>query len=394
MKKILLPILGLLAINFAGANAQEYAVKQNKFKDNWFLEAKVGASMSLASDWNFDSALKDVTSPYVGLSFGKYFSPLIGARIEVGGWQLKNKFNMQGLTADPLKSNFIQTNFDLMFNLMNAFGKVKVDRTFDLYGIMGVGYMRHLGFVNGVEDYGYASDDMSGSKNYVNTKLALQGQFHVSKAVDINLEVSANFITNSFIASSRKFTGYVNAMAGVAYKFKKRGFELGEVVEPGLVASLNDEINKQRGIVADNEKEINNLKNQIKDYQDENALLNQKLKDSKTNTSNVTKNEIVITYRIGKTDVSKEQLVSIYNVAQMLKENPNATVEINAYADAKTGSAKRNKYLTEKRAETIVKILTENYGIAENRISSKAYGSDSQIYDNNDWNRVAVVIVK
>lgn len=382
-------------LTLTAASAQEYAVKQNKFKDNWFLEAKVGASMFMASDWNFDSALKDVTTPYVGLSFGKYFSPLIGARIEVGAWQLKNKFNSSAYNIEnPLKANFIQTNFDLMFNLMNAFGKVKVDRKFDLYGILGIGYMRHLGFVNGVEDYALANNEVAGSKNFVNTKLALQGQFHVSKAVDINLEVSGNFIDNSFLLSNRKFAGYVNAMAGVAYKFKKRGFELGEVVEPGLVASLNDEINKQRGVIDGNEKEINDLKNQIKDYKDENAALAQKLAESEKNQGSKLKNEVVITYRIGKTDVSKEQLVSLYNVAQMLKENPETNVDIKAYADAKTGSAKRNKYLTEKRAETIVKILTENYGIESSRITSTACGSDSQIYDNNDWNRVAVIVVE
>ncbi len=393
MKRILLALTALLTLT--AASAQEYAVKQNKFKDNWFLEAKVGASMFMASDWNFDSALKDVTTPYVGLSFGKYFSPLIGARIEVGAWQLKNKFNSSAYNIEnPLKANFIQTNFDLMFNLMNAFGKVKVDRKFDLYGILGIGYMRHLGFVNGVEDYALANNEVAGSKNFVNTKLALQGQFHVSKAVDINLEVSGNFIDNSFLLSNRKFAGYVNAMAGVAYKFKKRGFELGEVVEPGLVASLNDEINKQRGVIDGNEKEINDLKNQIKDYKDENAALAQKLAESEKNQGSKLKNEVVITYRIGKTDVSKEQLVSLYNVAQMLKENPETSVDIKAYADAKTGSAKRNKYLTEKRAETIVKILTENYGIESSRITSTACGSDSQIYDNNDWNRVAVIVVE
>ena len=101
-----------------------------------------------------------------------------------------------------------------------------------------------------------------------------------------------------------------------------------------------------------------------------------------------------MTYRIDKTDVSKEQLVSLYNLAHMLKENPETSVDIKAYADAKTGSAKRNKYLTEKRAETIVKILTENYGIESSRITSTACGSDSQIYDNNDWNRVAVIVVE
>ena len=96
------------------------------------------------------------------------------------------------------------------------------------------------------------------------------------------------------------------------------------------MASLNDEINKQRGLVADNEREINDLRNQLKDSREENAMLNEKLAEAEKNKGEKLHNETVITYRIGKTDVSKEQLVTIYNVAQMLKDNPELCEEIEA----------------------------------------------------------------
>ncbi len=393
---LLLPAMTLFFMAAGVANAQEYAVKKNRGKDNWFIEIKGGGSAFLLSDWDFDSPLLDVTTPYVGFAFGKHFNPIFGVRFEAGGWEYKNKFNSEYPNTNSLKANYLTTSADFMFNLTNGLGKVKVDRGFDLYLIMGVGYMRHLGFTNGVSDYEFTSDDLETTKNFLSTKLALQGQIHVSKAVDINLEISGNYLPPTFMASNRSHTINTNATLGIAYKFKKRGFEMAEVVEPGLVSSLNDEINRQRGIVDNKNKKIARLNDQLHDCQQEYADLKEKLAEceSKKQPGPINKSKVVITYKIGKTDVSKEQLISIYNVAQMLKKHPTAKVEINAYADVNTGSAKRNKYLTEKRAETIVRILTENYGIEKSRITSKAYGSESQPYDNNDWNRVVVIIVK
>ncbi len=394
MKKFLSLII--VSLIFAGnISAQEYAVKNTSAKDNWFLELpKVGANMNMASDWLFNSGLKDVTSPYIGLSFGKHFTPIFGARVDLGGFYMKNYFPDSKIDKS-LKAKYINTNFDLMVNLSNLFGKYKFDRVADIYGIMGVGYTRHLGYENGVSDFGMKSNEfVEGTKNFVNTRLGIQAAFHASELVDINLEANANLIDGTFNYSGRKFNGYVNAMVGVTYKFKKRGFELAEVVEPGLVASLNDEINRQRGEIDNKDKKINQLESDLRDSKNENLALNNRIGELEDQLGNVKANQVVVTYQIGKTDVSKEQLVTIYNVAQLLKENPKTNVEIFAYADAQTGSAKRNKVLTERRAENIVKILTENYGISADRIKTYAYGSEQQVYDNNDWNRVAVIVVK
>lgn len=393
MKKFLSLILVGLAIA-GNVSAQEYAVKNTSAKDNWFLELpKVGATMNMASDWMFKSGLKDVTSPYIGLSFGKYINPVLGARIDLGGFYMKNYFPNTNIDKS-LKSKYINTNFDLMVNMSNLFGGYKFDRVVDFYGIMGIGYTRHLGYSNAVSDFNMKSDELGGKKNFVNTRLGLQAAFHASELVDINLEVNANLVDGAFNNSKRKFNGYANAMVGVTYKFKKRGFEVAEVVEPGLVASLNDEINRQRGEIDNKDKKINQLESDLRDSRNENIALNNRIGELEDQLGNVKANQVVITYQIGKTDVSKEQLVTIYNVAQLLKENPKTNVEIFAYADAQTGSAKRNKVLTERRAENIVKILTENYGISADRIKTHAYGSEQQVYDNNDWNRVAVIVVK
>ncbi|MBQ8773844.1 MAG: OmpA family protein, partial [Muribaculaceae bacterium] len=60
------------------------------------------------------------------------------------------------------------------------------------------------------------------------------------------------------------------------------------------------------------------------------------------------------------------------------------------YADKKTGTSSYNMQLSEKRAKAVYNILTKEYGIVADRLSVKAEGSDTQIYETNNWNRIVV----
>lgn len=46
--------------------------------------------------------------------------------------------------------------------------------------------------------------------------------------------------------------------------------------------------------------------------------------------------------------------------------------------------------LSERRAQAVYNILTKEYGIAADRLSMVAEGSDSQVYDVNNWNRIVI----
>ena len=54
------------------------------------------------------------------------------------------------------------------------------------------------------------------------------------------------------------------------------------------------------------------------------------------------------------------------------------------------GSSKYNKNLSEKRAQTVYNLLVDKYGIAADRLSVVAEGSENQVYDENNWNRVVI----
>lgn len=61
----------------------------------------------------------------------------------------------------------------------------------------------------------------------------------------------------------------------------------------------------------------------------------------------------------------------------------------------KTGTAAFNQKLSEKRSNAVVKALKEQYGISDDRFTVVNNGDKQQPYpDNNDWNRVTILLSK
>ena len=96
---------------------------------------------------------------------------------------------------------------------------------------------------------------------------------------------------------------------------------------------------------------------------------------------------------IGKAEIRPEEAFKLGQIAQILKDNPDAKIEITGYADSGTGTSEINKELARKRAETVAQML-KDAGIAANRISFNSIGGDRNASASPESNRVAVCIVK
>ncbi len=101
----------------------------------------------------------------------------------------------------------------------------------------------------------------------------------------------------------------------------------------------------------------------------------------------------VVFFRINSAKIDKGQQVSVHNTAEYMKANPDAKVNIVAYADAQTGTPEYNFALSEKRARAVADALTNDYAIDSDRISIDWKGDTEQPYAENDWNRVAIFFV-
>ena len=96
---------------------------------------------------------------------------------------------------------------------------------------------------------------------------------------------------------------------------------------------------------------------------------------------------------IGKSEIRPDEAFKLGQIAQILKDNPDAKITVTGYADSGTGTNAINKDLSAQRAQTVVDML-KKAGIAASRIISNSVGSDRDASRSPESNRVAVCIVK
>ena len=96
---------------------------------------------------------------------------------------------------------------------------------------------------------------------------------------------------------------------------------------------------------------------------------------------------------IGKSEIRPDEAFKLGQIAQILKDNPEATITVTGYADSGTGNDEINRDLSEQRASVVVEML-KKAGIAASRIIRQAVGGDRDASRSPESNRVAVCIVK
>lgn len=77
-------------------------------------------------------------------------------------------------------------------------------------------------------------------------------------------------------------------------------------------------------------------------------------------------------YEFDKADLTPNSCEALDRLTRMLKENPNVTIELAAHCDYR-GNDEYNLRLSQRRAESVVRYLTE-HGIAADRLTPKGYG--------------------
>lgn len=135
------------------------ALKHYKAGDNWFIGIQVGANHSLSENSRFGS-FGAMTRPSIALSVGKYFSPAIGARVQLAYLKQMSRANSEVIEAFPEvygKGNYGFNMFngylDGLFNLHNIFAQYDEDIRFNVVGILGMGFNSSFGFDDKVKEW-------------------------------------------------------------------------------------------------------------------------------------------------------------------------------------------------------------------------------------------------
>ena len=211
MKNLLLAVFMAVAA-MSPASAQRSGQRDFAPAPYLFFGIQGGAQTTFT---NYDQM--KLLTPTASISFGAFFTPVVGARIQANGM-----WNQGGLKPDfTYEYNYATTNVDLLVNLVTLFGR-KDYYPLHLYLLGGVGL--NLAWNNtDLTSSAYAPTLPSiWDKNNIsrNGRLGLMLDYNLSRHLSMNLEVSGNALNDCYNSkTSSQDDWQVTAQLGVAYKF-------------------------------------------------------------------------------------------------------------------------------------------------------------------------------
>ncbi|MCH5175274.1 MAG: OmpA family protein [Prevotellaceae bacterium] len=352
--------------------AQELGYKPNPY---YFIQVQGGAGTLLT-----DIGALKVINPTFSVAVGDMFTPIVGARLHVNGWKSKGGFeNVPVLTGDILSNqemkynfNYINTNVDLMLNIVNIFSK-KVSNPFALYFIGGVGLnyaWNNDEFENIVSQYSVKEDISNawGDKQTPrksllghNLRLGLLADYNVSKNFSVGVEVDFNSLDDRFNSKYKdKDDWMMTASLSLTYKF---GYKK---VKPVVVPPEPEPV----VIVPEPVEEV-----VVPVEEPKPVVIEEPIKET-------------IFYAIRESDLDSQTIIN--KVVDWCKKYPNKTITIDGYADKGTGNSKLNVEYAKKRADKVAEEL-QAMGVPASQMTVKSYGDTVQPFAENDRNRCVII---
>ena len=374
------------AMLFAGATAMaQETITEYSYVNNWYIQGQFGGQETLG-----ESSFGHLFSPNAQIAVGTNFNPYIGARLAVNAWQSRGALNFSGDIKDAngavtghvgnqrWKWNYVAPTIDAVVNLTNLIGGYNPYRIVDVDLIAGVG--ANIAFKNDQANTANALLKQTGAPGlelcWDGTKARFLGQFgldlnfNVSEHVALGIEVMANVLPDGY--NSKKASNadwYFNGLAGIKYTFGPKYIKTTRTVEvPVQQPQIIERIIEKQVI---QEAPVTNVVEEVKP-----EMLRRD-----------------IFFRINTATITKDEMYKVNEVAQFLKDHPNATVVITGYADKGTGTLAINLRLSKQRAEIVANTLKKNFNISPSRIIVKSMGeAEEQPYADPVDNRVAICV--
>jgi len=359
MKKTL--ILAAMTLLMSGTLMAQDSKKQGKIKSYNYVEAQGGL------DWTTTNAnITKLLMPQGALSFGHYFTPVVGARLHVSGLQAKSRFESAYYNLD-YKWNYLTTDADLLVNISNLFSK-NYARPLNLIFVGGLGL-----------NYAWDNDELMNMRAPAevvplawddnrlchNLRAGLRLETNVTKPLGVSLEVAANSLDDRFNSKTNDQDDWmVSALVGISYRFgytREKPRKVVRQVEEEVWEDVPDTIvvKEKRPIVKEEQKKI----------------------------------EEVIFFEICQSDANAAQGTekAIKDVADLMKTSADATFTLTGYADKGTGNPTINKMYAQKRADNVTQKLINEHGLDASRLKSDSKGDTVQPFEENDKNRCVII---
>ena len=329
--------------------------------ENWqsfsYVEAQGGLQLT-----STNAPMDKLMTPTAALSFGHYFTPVVGARLHVNAWQSKSGFKD---LDQYYKWKYVTPSVDLLLNMSNLLGQNQ-DRALNVILLGGVG-LNYAWDNDELQDLGIAPQriPLAWEDNRLshNLRAGLRLETNQSKPLGFSLEVNANSLDDRFNSKINDADDWqFTAMVGLNFRFGYKG-------------------KKHIPVTRQIEETI---------WEDVPVVKKVKKQEPYTVEKPVTLHKEVF-YDIRVSDNVDPSVIQA-EVAKFMKENPNSKVTIVGYADKGTGNARLNKMYAERRAETFKKDLIEKHGVNGDMLVVDSKGDTVQPFpDNNDKNRCVII---
>ena len=320
-----------------------------------FVGVQGGAQTTFSK--NYDN-LKLIT-PTASVSFGAFFTPVVGARLHVNGAWNKGGYNENGLDF-KYEYKYITTDIDMMINLVNLFSK-KCYSPMNVYLITGFGL--NTAWDN---NEAYANKNVlplayDGTRFSHNIRVGAMADYNITKNFSVNLEISGNSLSDRYNSKLSNHDDWqLTTQLGLAYKF---GY-------------------KKKPVVKEPEPEPEVWETRI-----DTTWYDETIYEDVKRDRNIEKR---IFFGLRKDGVDATQ-AQITEVAEFLKGVENGEITITSYADKKTGNPKINMGYSKKRAESTKNALIKA-GVDEKMIKTVEWKGDTvQPFPENDKNRCSII---
>ena len=386
MKKVL---LFLLLIGFsvgvmaqAEVSGEKHSVATNSFWANWFVQANVVGSSFWGSQeqqsFKFSKMTKDYrTNLGFSIALGKWFTPGLGLRTKFNGvWGRSIISEDKSLNA----SKYWTLQEQALFNLSNMLMGYNEQRVWNFIPYAGGGVGRNMSY--GCYALGFS--------------VGLLNTFRISQKVAFNFDINYGSYEPSFDGFS----------AGGDSKLSLKGRDRVINVELGLTYRLGKSTWKSTpdidAMQALSQSEIDALNAQLADLMAENERLGEELANAEQQAAPAPQEPVIITnvvaapvsvfFNLNKAVISSQR--DLQNVAALVAvaKEQGAKLVVTGYADSQTGSAERNRQLSEQRAEAVVAELLK-MGVSRDQIETVAVGGVDTLTPT-PYNRRATVEIK
>ena len=382
MKLKFLALTLAMAASTLAVNAQE----QKKCNDI-FVGGGVGVMSAMTPGFNTPSFYLDA---YVG----KYITPVWGVRAGLGGLFATldatdgNAVNLNGDAVAFKNKKFGELNVDAILSLTNIFADDLAKFNVYLFAGPTVNFSRTGTKFSDVQDANvFLVENDNSFKLRAGASAGLGLAYSITDAFALGLEGRFAVTPSMFgdadayrkAAGNSRFTvngiWTIGGQRGKVARAAAAAAAAGYITKEAAEAMVDEALEKNPKIV---EKVV---EKEVVKYVDKVVY-----KDAPVSTP--------VFFQIGKSNIDSKDKARIKLLAEAINAaQEQCTYEVAGYADKKTGSAKYNQQLSEKRAQAVYDLLVE-YGVAADKLEVKGYGGVEPMFDNNDTLSRCVIVKK